>query len=543
MVTDVLARRRHRAAPALAAGAVLDPEVPVLTIADLGVLRDVTVDAAGRGRRQLTPTYSGCPAMDVIRRDVERAVRAAGFAEVEVRTVLVPGLDDRLDDRRGRASTGRATASRRRSAARSSERARSSSRCRSAARSAAAPTPGAVPVRLDRMQVAGALQLPAASRSTTSRRSDVTTTADRRAPPRRVPPAAGGRGRAAHRRRRRPHVRGARRAARRVPFTRRAAPHRAHRDRRRRGAAQLLDLLAARRPAAALRVGGEAARGRGVLRLRHEALQVGDELDVMTPAGTFCSRLDPAPGQALRAPSRPAAASRRCCRSSPRVLDASREQPVTLVYGDRTTPVGDVPRGARRPQGPLPRRGSSWCTCSPGSRRTSGCCPGGSTRRGCAGCCGAAAGGQRRRVVPVRAVRDGRAGAAQALRGGCRRPRTCTTRCSTSRASAAAAARRAERGARRRQQPVTARLDGRGVDVRRARGRAVASWTRCCACAADAPYACKGGVCGTCRALVVGRGARWTATSRWSRRRSRRGSCWPASRIRSPRRWCSDFDQ
>jgi ring-1,2-phenylacetyl-CoA epoxidase subunit PaaD len=73
-----------------AAGAVLDPEVPVLTIADLGVLRDVTVDAAGRVVVTVTPTYSGCPAMDVIRRDVEDAVHAAGFPDVEVRTVLSP---------------------------------------------------------------------------------------------------------------------------------------------------------------------------------------------------------------------------------------------------------------------------------------------------------------------------------------------------------------------------------------------------------------------------------------------------------------------
>jgi ring-1,2-phenylacetyl-CoA epoxidase subunit PaaD len=73
-----------------AAGAVLDPEVPVLTIADLGVLRDVTVDEAGRVVVTVTPTYSGCPAMDVIRRDVEDAVRRAGFPDVEVRTVLSP---------------------------------------------------------------------------------------------------------------------------------------------------------------------------------------------------------------------------------------------------------------------------------------------------------------------------------------------------------------------------------------------------------------------------------------------------------------------
>jgi ring-1,2-phenylacetyl-CoA epoxidase subunit PaaD len=73
-----------------AAGAVLDPEVPVLTIADLGVLRDVSVDGSGRVTVTVTPTYSGCPAMDVIRRDVEDAVHAAGFSDVEVRTVLSP---------------------------------------------------------------------------------------------------------------------------------------------------------------------------------------------------------------------------------------------------------------------------------------------------------------------------------------------------------------------------------------------------------------------------------------------------------------------
>jgi ring-1,2-phenylacetyl-CoA epoxidase subunit PaaD len=73
-----------------AAGSVLDPEVPVLTIADLGVLRDVAVDASGRVTVTVTPTYSGCPAMDAIRRDVEQAVRAAGFPDVEVRTVLSP---------------------------------------------------------------------------------------------------------------------------------------------------------------------------------------------------------------------------------------------------------------------------------------------------------------------------------------------------------------------------------------------------------------------------------------------------------------------
>jgi ring-1,2-phenylacetyl-CoA epoxidase subunit PaaD len=72
------------------AGAVPDPEVPVLTIADLGVLRDVTVGEDGAVEVTVTPTYSGCPAMDQIREDVAAALRAAGFDAVRVRTVLAP---------------------------------------------------------------------------------------------------------------------------------------------------------------------------------------------------------------------------------------------------------------------------------------------------------------------------------------------------------------------------------------------------------------------------------------------------------------------
>lgn len=72
------------------AGAVLDPEVPVLTIADLGILRGVNVDDDGALTVTITPTYSGCPAMDAIRADVTTALAAAGFDRVKVRTVLSP---------------------------------------------------------------------------------------------------------------------------------------------------------------------------------------------------------------------------------------------------------------------------------------------------------------------------------------------------------------------------------------------------------------------------------------------------------------------
>jgi ring-1,2-phenylacetyl-CoA epoxidase subunit PaaD len=70
-------------------GAVPDPEIPVLTLDDLGIVRDVQVEGE-RAIVAITPTYSGCPALDPIREDVARAVRAQGYADVEVRTVLSP---------------------------------------------------------------------------------------------------------------------------------------------------------------------------------------------------------------------------------------------------------------------------------------------------------------------------------------------------------------------------------------------------------------------------------------------------------------------
>jgi ring-1,2-phenylacetyl-CoA epoxidase subunit PaaD len=68
---------------------VVDPEIPVLTIADLGVLRDVTIDD-GRVEVSITPTYSGCPAMNMITLEVELALEREGFRDSTVRTVLAP---------------------------------------------------------------------------------------------------------------------------------------------------------------------------------------------------------------------------------------------------------------------------------------------------------------------------------------------------------------------------------------------------------------------------------------------------------------------
>src|SRR5437763_3337810 len=73
-----------------AAAAVVDPELRVVTVEELGILRDVDIDPTGHVTVTITPTYSGCPAMDVIRADVTKAVQAAGYPDVSVRTVLTP---------------------------------------------------------------------------------------------------------------------------------------------------------------------------------------------------------------------------------------------------------------------------------------------------------------------------------------------------------------------------------------------------------------------------------------------------------------------
>ncbi|WP_320536716.1 1,2-phenylacetyl-CoA epoxidase subunit PaaD [Pseudarthrobacter sp. IC2-21] len=71
------------------AATVVDPEIPVLTIADLGILRDVQV-ADDAVRVTITPTYSGCPAMDAIRDDLKTAFAKEGYASVDVDLVLAP---------------------------------------------------------------------------------------------------------------------------------------------------------------------------------------------------------------------------------------------------------------------------------------------------------------------------------------------------------------------------------------------------------------------------------------------------------------------
>lgn len=82
-MNDLLARARA------VAGTVTDPELPMLTLADLGVLRDVS-EVDGKVVVSITPTYTGCPAMDAMHDDLVRTLAHAGCPDVEVRMVLRP---------------------------------------------------------------------------------------------------------------------------------------------------------------------------------------------------------------------------------------------------------------------------------------------------------------------------------------------------------------------------------------------------------------------------------------------------------------------
>ncbi|MGI8900297.1 MAG: metal-sulfur cluster assembly factor [Nocardioides sp.] len=82
--------------------AVLDPEVPVVTIEDLGILRAVEVDEAGRVHVVITPTYSGCPAMETITTDVVAALAEAGHTDAVVEMVLGGGRGGEGSEEKGK---------------------------------------------------------------------------------------------------------------------------------------------------------------------------------------------------------------------------------------------------------------------------------------------------------------------------------------------------------------------------------------------------------------------------------------------------------
>ncbi len=70
---------------------VTDPEVPVLTILDLGIVRDVQIsDDDTTAHITITPTYSGCPAMNTIAIQIRMALMERGFKNIHIHTVLTP---------------------------------------------------------------------------------------------------------------------------------------------------------------------------------------------------------------------------------------------------------------------------------------------------------------------------------------------------------------------------------------------------------------------------------------------------------------------
>jgi ring-1,2-phenylacetyl-CoA epoxidase subunit PaaD len=87
MVTQEMTATVERARRA--AAATPDPELPMLTVADLGILREVSMHG-GRVTVSLTPTYSGCPALREIQADVAARLAAAGFPGADIRMVLSP---------------------------------------------------------------------------------------------------------------------------------------------------------------------------------------------------------------------------------------------------------------------------------------------------------------------------------------------------------------------------------------------------------------------------------------------------------------------
>lgn len=69
---------------------VKDPEIPVLTLEDLGVIRNISINEEGKPEIEITPTYSGCPAMDMMKMDIRLALLGAGFKEFAIKETLSP---------------------------------------------------------------------------------------------------------------------------------------------------------------------------------------------------------------------------------------------------------------------------------------------------------------------------------------------------------------------------------------------------------------------------------------------------------------------
>jgi ring-1,2-phenylacetyl-CoA epoxidase subunit PaaD len=81
---------------------VTDPEIPVVSLVDLGVVRDVSHERGGRVQVTITPTFTGCPAQMVMQQDIRNRLAALGVSEVEVLVTLSPPWSSNWITEKGR---------------------------------------------------------------------------------------------------------------------------------------------------------------------------------------------------------------------------------------------------------------------------------------------------------------------------------------------------------------------------------------------------------------------------------------------------------
>lgn len=86
----VITESREEAAIRTLLQGVVDPDIPFLTIEDIAILRGIHIEDSGAVTITITPTYSGCPAMDVITEDIGTALAAAGYVDVSVELAYSP---------------------------------------------------------------------------------------------------------------------------------------------------------------------------------------------------------------------------------------------------------------------------------------------------------------------------------------------------------------------------------------------------------------------------------------------------------------------
>ncbi len=83
--------------------AVPDPEIPVVSVVDLGIVRGIARSQNGQAEVLVTPTYTGCPATEVITRSIRAALDQAGYGAVAIRSLLSPPWSTDMISAEGRA--------------------------------------------------------------------------------------------------------------------------------------------------------------------------------------------------------------------------------------------------------------------------------------------------------------------------------------------------------------------------------------------------------------------------------------------------------